>query len=428
MPGRRHGRWAAPGRPARADPAGAAADDADRAVGERLTTSIADGDSLRYYPASTARPRPLPPQAPARPGPMQLLLVQRADGGLTVGDTHAYEEPFDFAVARPRTTTCASGPKGCSACPAVVRRRWAGVYARTTRGDRSTASAGAVEPGVIVVTGLAGRGMTRSPAIAGETYCDDPDPVACLDMAGTTVSDDGRCSRRSPPPSTAAPPGRRRRGHEDVRTRWASRRSTSSGASRRRAAAQQGNGGLRGPLRGGGPPASRLPGAEQTPRPARRRRAGVPDHRLPPVTGTPSSCARLGRAGRPRALPGRRRPRPAVAGHASAALLRLAAGRPPVAVVGDTASDLVPAWRAGPRSSPACSPGPTDAPIWGGRAAHAYPGHDRGPAALRCRVSRPGRDDDTGCGRQRHGDRRARGQRGGLDARKVDLDGHVTRQ
>ena len=29
---------------------------------------------------------------------MQLLLVQRAGGGLTIGDTHDYDEPFDFAV------------------------------------------------------------------------------------------------------------------------------------------------------------------------------------------------------------------------------------------------------------------------------------------------------------------------------------------
>ena len=30
---------------------------------------------------------------------MQLLVVQRADGTLTIGDTHRYEEPFDFAFA-----------------------------------------------------------------------------------------------------------------------------------------------------------------------------------------------------------------------------------------------------------------------------------------------------------------------------------------
>ncbi|GAA4587932.1 ABC-type Fe3+ transport system permease subunit [Actinoplanes octamycinicus] len=29
---------------------------------------------------------------------MQLLMVQRLDGGLTVGDTHAYAEPFPVTV------------------------------------------------------------------------------------------------------------------------------------------------------------------------------------------------------------------------------------------------------------------------------------------------------------------------------------------
>ena len=28
---------------------------------------------------------------------LQLLMVQRADGGLTIGDTHAYDEPFPQA-------------------------------------------------------------------------------------------------------------------------------------------------------------------------------------------------------------------------------------------------------------------------------------------------------------------------------------------
>ncbi len=67
---------------------------------QTLGTSIADADSMRYYPAFD-RPgrRLLPPPAPETTSSgMQLLLVQRRDGGLTIGDTHVYEEPFDFAV------------------------------------------------------------------------------------------------------------------------------------------------------------------------------------------------------------------------------------------------------------------------------------------------------------------------------------------
>ena len=65
-----------------------------------LTTAVADGDSLRYYPAfdqaTLARTQPQDPLA--REHGMQLLMVQRLDGGLTIGDTHAYAEPFDFDV------------------------------------------------------------------------------------------------------------------------------------------------------------------------------------------------------------------------------------------------------------------------------------------------------------------------------------------
>jgi glycine/D-amino acid oxidase-like deaminating enzyme len=56
-----------------------------------LTTSLADADSLRYYPAYEAAPLDrLPAQnAVASAHRLQLLLVQRLDGGLTIGDTHA---------------------------------------------------------------------------------------------------------------------------------------------------------------------------------------------------------------------------------------------------------------------------------------------------------------------------------------------------
>ena len=66
----------------------------------RLTTSLADGDSLRYYPAYDLPGRSrLGPQAPvAARTRAQLLLVQRLDGGLTVGDTQEYDEPFTFDV------------------------------------------------------------------------------------------------------------------------------------------------------------------------------------------------------------------------------------------------------------------------------------------------------------------------------------------
>jgi FAD dependent oxidoreductase TIGR03364 len=138
---------------------------------ETLATSIADGDSMRYYPGFDVPGRGgLAPGSPETVAfGMQLLLVQRAAGGLTIGDTHVYEEPFDFAVEEflyDRLRQRAEDILGWSLPPVV--RRWAGVYSAAT--DARVCLREEVEPGVVVVTGLAGRGMTLAPAIAEQTW------------------------------------------------------------------------------------------------------------------------------------------------------------------------------------------------------------------------------------------------------------------
>jgi FAD dependent oxidoreductase TIGR03364 len=140
---------------------------------ETLTTAIADGDSMRYYPAfdGPGRTRLAPPSAETATFGIQLLLVQRAGGGLTIGDTHVYEEPFDFAVEEvlyDRLKERAEAVLGWKIPPVV--RRWAGVYSAAT--DDRICVRQVVEPGVVVVTGLAGRGMTLSPAIAEQTWAE----------------------------------------------------------------------------------------------------------------------------------------------------------------------------------------------------------------------------------------------------------------
>jgi FAD dependent oxidoreductase TIGR03364 len=137
-----------------------------------LTTSVADGDSLRYYPAFEVPSRAaLPPQAPvAAANRAQLLLVQRLDGSLTIGDTHEYDEPFPFDVtedAYEHLLDRAYALLGSALPP--VRRRWAGVYSEVT-GTTALYHRSAVKPGVVLVTGPGGRGMTCSPAIAEETF------------------------------------------------------------------------------------------------------------------------------------------------------------------------------------------------------------------------------------------------------------------
>ena len=150
-------------------------------LAERITTALADGDSLRYYPAYDLPGRALlPPQAAAAErARAQLLLVQRTDGGLTIGDTHEYAEPFGFDLDEDAYDHLRARAEALLGAPIPrVRRRWAGVYSEVTpKIPEHPAVAGhalyhrsEVEPGVVLVTGPGGRGMTCSPAIAHETF------------------------------------------------------------------------------------------------------------------------------------------------------------------------------------------------------------------------------------------------------------------
>jgi len=139
-------------------------------LGERLTTSIADGDSLRYYPAfDVPALADLRPQAPvAAEHHMQLLISQRGNGELTVGDTHAYDEPFDFATDEAPYDHLRGRAESILGRPLPpVTRRWTGAYSQST--DDAICHRRQVALGVWVVTGPGGRGMTLSPAIAEQT-------------------------------------------------------------------------------------------------------------------------------------------------------------------------------------------------------------------------------------------------------------------
>jgi len=138
----------------------------------RLTTSLADGDSLRYYPAYDVPSRlTLPPQAAvAAASRSQLLLVQRLDGSLTIGDTHEYDEPFGFDVDETAYDHLLARATALLGVPLPrVQRRWAGVYSEVV-GTPALYLRSDVAPGVVLVTGPGGRGMTCSPAIAEETF------------------------------------------------------------------------------------------------------------------------------------------------------------------------------------------------------------------------------------------------------------------
>ncbi|MCX5600159.1 TIGR03364 family FAD-dependent oxidoreductase [Streptomyces phaeochromogenes] len=143
-------------------------------LGEPLTTSVADADSFRYYPAydSAALDELNARQAQARTATdhrMQLLMVQRADGGLTIGDTHEYEHPFAFDTLEDPYDHLTEVVESFLGRPLPkIRRRWAGVYAQCTDPGR-VVHRQQVRDGVWLVTGPGGRGMTCSPAIAETT-------------------------------------------------------------------------------------------------------------------------------------------------------------------------------------------------------------------------------------------------------------------
>ncbi|MFJ7059127.1 TIGR03364 family FAD-dependent oxidoreductase [Streptomyces microflavus] len=143
-------------------------------LGEPLTTSVADADSFRYYPAYRSEALDAlnahQPQDPvAAEHRMQLLMVQRNDGGLTIGDTHEYEHPFAFDTVEEPYEHLTRVVEAFLGRPLPrIRRRWAGVYAQCTDTSR-VVHRQQVRDGVWLVTGPGGRGMTCSPAIAETT-------------------------------------------------------------------------------------------------------------------------------------------------------------------------------------------------------------------------------------------------------------------
>ena len=142
---------------------------------DQLTTAIADGDSFRYYPAyqgAALEALEQIPQAPiAGDNAMQLLMVQRTGGGLTIGDTHEYAEPFGFDVQTDPYDHLVETAEQLLGQPLPkVVRRWAGVYSQSTTPGEVVVRRD-VATGVHLVTGPGGRGMTMAPAIA-EASCE----------------------------------------------------------------------------------------------------------------------------------------------------------------------------------------------------------------------------------------------------------------
>jgi FAD dependent oxidoreductase TIGR03364 len=138
-----------------------------------LTTSVANGDSFRYYPAFRDDASSLlDEQEPyARSLAIQLLCQQRLHGGLTIGDTHEVDEaarfettdrPMDLIVERARALIGDDLPP--------IERRWSGVYHQVDETSEDLYYRHDVARGVVAITGAGGRGMTLAPAIAEESF------------------------------------------------------------------------------------------------------------------------------------------------------------------------------------------------------------------------------------------------------------------
>jgi glycine/D-amino acid oxidase-like deaminating enzyme len=138
-----------------------------------LTTSVANGDSFRYYPGFRADASELlDPQEPlASHFAIQLLCQQRLHGGLTIGDTHEPDEPglFETRDAPMALIEQAARELIGDDLPAI-ERRWSGVYHQVELTVDEIYYRRDLARGVTAITGAGGRGMTLAPAIAEESF------------------------------------------------------------------------------------------------------------------------------------------------------------------------------------------------------------------------------------------------------------------
>jgi FAD dependent oxidoreductase TIGR03364 len=141
---------------------------------ESLTTSVANGDSFRYYPgfAEFAREYLEDQTSPAADFAIQLLCQQRLHGGLTIGDTHEPEVPGLFeTLDRPMDVIEAAARLVIGPATPRIERRWSGVYHQLVDPAPDVIYfRKQVARGVSAITGAGGRGMTLAPAIAEESF------------------------------------------------------------------------------------------------------------------------------------------------------------------------------------------------------------------------------------------------------------------
>jgi FAD dependent oxidoreductase TIGR03364 len=141
---------------------------------QTLTTSVANGDSFRYYPGFAEIAREVMDEQPSPEADfaIQLLCQQRLHGGLTIGDTHEPESPGLFeTLDRPMDIIEEAARRVIGPAMPRIERRWSGVYHQLVDPTPNEIYfRKQVARGVSAVTGAGGRGMTLAPAIAEESF------------------------------------------------------------------------------------------------------------------------------------------------------------------------------------------------------------------------------------------------------------------
>lgn len=134
--------------------------------GVTLTTSIANFDSLRFYPGyrGKAIEKLEPVRSLVQEMVMQLLLQQRVDGTLTMGDTHVYEEPFPHEMREDCYDLLLEEVESIIGTRPKIKTRWNGIYSQNT--TEAICIREKVSDNIMLITGPGGRGNTLSPAIA----------------------------------------------------------------------------------------------------------------------------------------------------------------------------------------------------------------------------------------------------------------------
>ncbi len=140
-------------------------------IEQRISPSIADADTMRYYPFFQFQDAPAladQPELLSRFG-TQLLMVQRAGGEFTLGDTHNYDPGGEFQIDI--SISAYFIQKANALLPNVnleLATVWEGYYSRALDTKRAYV-AKRLQDNFLLVTGTGGRGMTMAPAIAQET-------------------------------------------------------------------------------------------------------------------------------------------------------------------------------------------------------------------------------------------------------------------